>query len=164
MRDDSPEPKNILFVNSTSDLYGAERSLLEVVRRIGPLWRAHFLVPGPGRFADAISEAKFPIYRLSLGIKPRAPWMLRWMLVVFRLARLIWTRKIHLVHLNLHFDTPVVAAACAVARVPLVVHVRNMIEQPVGTLFRGVDGIICISQAVRNSLITEGKLSPTAFA
>ena len=164
MSTDSPESRNILFVSSTSDFYGAERSLLEVVKRMGPPWRAHFLVPGPGRFTDALSQANFPVYRLNLEIKPRAPWRLRRVPVIFRLARLIWARRIHLVHLNLHFDAPVVAAACAITGVPLVVHVRNMITRPVDLLFRKVDGIICISQAVRKSLISEARLSLPAFA
>jgi glycosyltransferase involved in cell wall biosynthesis len=51
--------------------------------------------------------------------------------------------------------------ACSVLRIPIVVHVRNMIEQPVTTRFREYNGIICISQAVRNSLVTQGKIPLT---
>jgi glycosyltransferase involved in cell wall biosynthesis len=164
MPGDPPKTKNILFVGTFPDMYGAEISLLDVVKQLEPPWRSHFVVPGPGRFADELAKYDFPTYRLKLEIKPQAPWMLRRMFTIFRLARLIWARKIQIVHLNLHFDAAIVAAACMVADVPLVVHVRNMIERPVGNLFRGVSGIICISEAVRDSLITAGKLTPNQFA
>jgi glycosyltransferase involved in cell wall biosynthesis len=54
--------------------------------------------------------------------------------------------------------------ACSVLRIPIVVRVRNMIEQPVTTSFRKYNGIICISQAVRNSLVTQGKVPLTEIA
>jgi glycosyltransferase involved in cell wall biosynthesis len=158
MPGEAAKTQNILFVCTGLDLYGSEVSLLEVVKQLGPPWRSHFVIPGPGRFADELAKYDFPTYRMKVQIAPRAPWMFRRMWAIFRLARLIWAREIRVVHLNLHFDAAIVAAACMVADVPLVVHVRNMIERPVGNLFRGVSGIICISEAVRDSLVVDGKL------
>ncbi len=164
MPGEAAKAQNILFVTTGLDLYGSEVSLLEVVKQLEPPWRSHFVIPGPGSFADELAKYDFPTYRLKVTIAPRAPWILRRMLAIFRLARLIWARKIRVVHLNLHFDTAIVAAACMVVDVPLVVHVRNMIDQPVGNLFRGVSGIICISEAVRDSLVTKGKVAPSQLA
>lgn len=160
---DSVDSKNVLFVSSVSDFYGAEKSLLEIVRRIGPQWRPHFVVPRSGRFADAIREVGFPVDQIGLEFAGRD---LRWFgkaRILAQLIRFIRTRKISLVHLNLHFQAPLVSAACTVTGVPLIVHVRNMIEGPIGRRLRGVDGIICISQAVHSSLLVEGRLSPRAF-
>jgi glycosyltransferase involved in cell wall biosynthesis len=164
MPGDTARTKNILFVTTWSDLYGSEISLLAVVMKLDPPWRSHFVIPGAGRFADELAKLGFPTFRLKLEIKARAPWTLRRMFVIFRLARLIWARKIQIVHLNAHFEAPIVAAACMAAGVPLVVHVRNMVDRPVKNLFRGVNGIICISEAVRNSLISEGGLTANQVA
>ena len=40
--------RNVLFVASGREVYGAELSLLPVVRKLEPSWRAHFLVEGAG--------------------------------------------------------------------------------------------------------------------
>ena len=82
---------------------------------------------------------------------------LRRLPVALRLARLIRRRRADLVHLNLHFAWPIVSPACLLARVPLVIHVRNMLTGYPGRLdrrlFQRAAAVICISEAVRQRLL-----------
>jgi glycosyltransferase involved in cell wall biosynthesis len=151
--------KHILFVtNPARYTYGGEMSLLPVVRRLDPGWRPHFLVEGPGPLDSLLRGEGFPVYRLALEIGSARPWRIRRLLCLLRLVNLLYRRRIQLVHVNLHFHAAFVSAACVAAGIPVVVHVRNMITQPVVTSFRKYDGIICISQAVRDSLVAQGQV------
>lgn len=73
MPGDAARTKNILFVTTWPDLYGSEISLLEVVKKLEPPWRSHFVITGTGRFENELAKLKFPTYRLKLEIKARAP-------------------------------------------------------------------------------------------
>ncbi|HXZ80636.1 MAG TPA: glycosyltransferase [Terriglobales bacterium] len=86
------------------------------------------------------------------------------MIRIFRLAWIIWKNNIRLVHLNLHFEASLVVAACAITCVPLIVHVRNMVTEPVDSSLRKSDGIIVISKAVSDALFSVGKLTPADVA
>lgn len=155
--------KRILFVtNPALSVYGGEMSLLPVVRRLGPTWKPHFLVEGSGPLDTLLRKEEFPVYRMAL--KFGRPWRIRRLLCLVRLVNLLYRRRIQLVHVNLHFYAGLVSAACAAAGVPIVVHVRNMIDEPVEVSFRKYDGIICISQAVRDSLVTRGRVREAEIA
>jgi len=156
----SDREKSILFVSGriTSpdrESYGGEFSLLAAVRELGPAWKPHFMVEGPGPLDRLLRKEGFPVYRMALEFG--RPWRLRRLLSMSRLLSLLYRHKIQLVHVNLHFHAAFVSAACAAAGVPVVVHVRNMINHPAPE-FRKYDGIICISQAVRDSLVTQGRV------
>jgi glycosyltransferase involved in cell wall biosynthesis len=151
--------RNILFVSITRHLYGSELSLLPVVHRLDACWRARFLIEGAGPFDSFLRNEGFTVYHLYPQFdggrlsKIRHGFRLLWLLYLLR------SRKIEFVHVNLHYHADLLYAACVRARVPLVVHVRNMIDGPVSSSFRNYDGIICISQAVRDSLVTQGRVN-----
>jgi glycosyltransferase involved in cell wall biosynthesis len=151
--------KRVLFVFTTRTLYGGELSLLPVIRRLGPAWKSYLAVSGAGPLETLLKKEGFTVYRLPLG-RRKVGRALR----VLQLLYLLYSGRIQLVHVNLHFHAHVISAACSVLGIPIVVHVRNVIEQPVATRFRKYDGIICISQAVRNSLVTHGKVPPAEIA
>ena len=153
--------KPILFVtgritSASRESYGGEVSLMAAVRRLGPAWKPHFLVEGPGPLDTLLRKEGFPVYRMALEFG--RPWRIRRLLCLTRLLNLLYRCKIQLVHVNLHFHAPFIAAACAAAGIPIVVHVRNMINHSAAASFRKYDGIICISQAVRDSLVTRGQM------
>ena len=149
-------PRRILFFNTEAELYGGERCLLEVVQRMGPGWEPRFVLPGPGRFERALRECGHEVDEFAI-----PPGLVRSesrrLPTVLRLARLIRRRRADLVHLNLHFAWPIVSPACLVARVPLVIHVRNMLTGHPGRLdrllFQRAAAVICISQAVRQRVL-----------
>ncbi|HEY8107030.1 MAG TPA: glycosyltransferase family 4 protein, partial [Gemmatimonadales bacterium] len=129
------QPKRILFISTVADLYGGERSLLDVVDHMSPAWEPRFVVPGPGRFEQQLRERG---YAVDECIVPRGMGRgeLRELPAALRLARLIRRCRPDLVHLNLHFAWPVTSAACLLAGVPLVIHVRNIISGRRGRLER----------------------------
>ncbi|MGC2323109.1 MAG: glycosyltransferase family 4 protein [Terriglobales bacterium] len=157
--------KHILFVTNPSRCaYGGEMSLLPVIPRLDSTWRPYCLVEAPGPLDTLLRKQGFAVDRIQLEIGDARPWRLRRLLSLSRLVNLLYKCRIDLVHVNLHFLAPFVSAACAAAGIPIVVHVRNMITRPVASSFRKYDGVICISQAVRDSLETCGQVSPAQFA
>ncbi len=155
MRQGGP-PKRILFFNTEAELYGGERCLLEVVQRMSPGWAPRFVLPGPGRFERTLRERGYAVDEFAIppGVGRSE---LRRLPVALRLARLIRRRRADLVHLNLHFAWPIVSPACLLARVPLVIHVRNMLAGHPGRLdrrlFQRAAAVICISEAVRQRVV-----------
>ena len=149
-------PKRILFFNTEAELYGGERCLLEVVQRMSPGWVPRFVLPGPGRFERTLRERGYEVDEFAIppGVVRSE---LRRLPVALRLARLIRRRRADLVHLNLHFAWPIVSPACLLARVPLVIHVRNMLSGHPGRLdrrlFQRAAAVICISEAVRQRVV-----------
>jgi glycosyltransferase involved in cell wall biosynthesis len=141
-------------------LYGAEQSLLHVVRRLDPkAWEPEFVLPGDGPFAGAIRMENWPVRWFDVKRGPGS---------AFGLARTIREARPDLVHLNLHFDWATVSLAGLLAGVPLVIHVRNMIDgRPGGVLrrrlFRRAAATICISEAVRDRLRDSGLADAAAM-
>jgi glycosyltransferase involved in cell wall biosynthesis len=157
------QPKRILFISTVADLYGGERSLLDIVEHLSPAWEPRFVVPGPGRFEQLLRERGHAVDECIIpgGI---GRGELRELPAVLRLARVIRRSRPDLVHLNLHFAWPVTSAACLLARVPLVIHVRNIISGRRGGLerwlFRRAAAVICISEAVKQRVIQAGLVFP----
>ena len=147
-----------MFVSITRQLFGSELSLLPVVRRLDASWKAHFLVEGTGPFDALLRSEGFPVYRQYAQFGARPLSKTRRTLYLLQLFYLLRSRRIELVHMNLHYHAELVHAACVRAGVPLVVHVRNMIDYAVSSSFRKFDGIICISQAVRDALVVQGQV------
>lgn len=156
-----PSAKNILFVSSVAAFYGGERSLLEIVSMMSRHWKARFVVPARGSFSNALESAKYPFDVLDW----KSLDSLGGLFSVLRLAWIIRTRRMHLVHANLQYAAPLVAISSCLSGVPFVVHLRNMVHHGAGKmrsamLFRYASAIICISQAVRDSAFAAGLLSP----
>ena len=161
---DRATEKRVLFVTSTSDVYGGELSLLPVVRNLGASWKAHFAVERAGPLDKLLRKEGFPVHRLSVDTVSSRAGRAGRALRLIRLLYLLYSLRIQLVHINLHYHAPLVSRACSFAGIPIVVHVRNMIERPSATEFRKYDGIICISQAVQNGLAMQGKVPLSEIA
>src|SRR5271154_2486750 len=147
--------RNVLFVSITRQLFGAELSLLPVVRRLDSSWKPQFLVGGAGPLDTLLRSEGFAVHRQYAKLEGR-----RFVRIVYllQLLYLFRSRRIDLVHMNLHCHAELAYAACRMAGVPLVVHIRNMIDYVVPSSFRKFDGIICISQAVCDALVVKGQV------
>jgi glycosyltransferase involved in cell wall biosynthesis len=137
---------------------------LPVVRSLGASWKPYFLVEGAGPLDTFLRKEGFPVYRLPVNLDALRHQRVGRALRLLRLVYLLYSRRIQLVHVNFHFHAPLISTACSVVGIPIVVHVRNMIDYPVASKFRKYDGIICISQAVRNNLVTQGKVPSCEIA
>jgi glycosyltransferase involved in cell wall biosynthesis len=159
MTKDGSTAKTILFVSSVPILYGAERSLLEIIDVMSPAWRPWFVVPAKGPYSAALDEANYPYDVIPM---PRGGW--RFLVAALRLAWIIHRRRAALVHANLHWAVPLVAVASQWTGVPFVAHFREMISKPLderqAKLFREAAAVIFISRAVKNAAREAGVFSP----
>jgi glycosyltransferase involved in cell wall biosynthesis len=162
---DSPlENRRVLFVLGAADIYGAERSLLPVVHRLDSSWKPYFLVNASGPLYAFLKRQGFPVYRLPLELGNLRGVRVRRGVRLLQLLCLLYFRRIRLVHVNQHFFAYYVWKACSLLGIPMVVHVRNMIERRQPPTFCKYQAIICISQAVRDSLIHTGGVPEAEIA
>ncbi len=163
MSDERPDARTIVFVNFAAALYGAERSLLEIVNVLSPSWKPRFVVPAEGPYSTALECAKYPFDVASVPSHPQSAGSYG-LLSIVHLARIISERRASLVHANLQWAVPLVAASSRLAGVPFVAHLRNMVTDDFAALnresFRQASAIICISRAVRDSARAAGLLHP----
>jgi glycosyltransferase involved in cell wall biosynthesis len=155
-------PRTFLFVSSVSALYGAERSLLEIINVMSPAWRPWFVVPAKGTFSAALDKANYPYDVIPVPHGGR-----RFFLAALRLAWIMRRRRTTLVHANLHWTVPLVAIASRWTGVPFVAHFRNIISEPFDERkkkpFRDAAAAICISRAVKNAACEAGVFSPEQY-
>lgn len=135
-------PHTLLFVHSSNELYGSDRSLLELVRRLDPARYRPLVVlpvdlPYQGALAHALSKAGIPYREVDMAVlrrrymRPRGMWALLRRLMVGTLAlfRLGRAQQVALVHSN---SSAVLCGATVTAllRRPHVWYVREMAQAP----------------------------------
>ncbi len=136
-----PAPHRILYVNHVGRMSGAERSLLDLVRRLD---RGRFepeaVIPGPGELADELARAGvrchiLPLRRLHKTLNPfrLIAALVNVCVVSRRLAGLIRREHIALVHANSNTAQLYAGGAARLAGVPCVWHTRDLVALgPVG--------------------------------
>lgn len=167
-------PANILFVHSSDELYGSDRVLLELVRRLDrgrftPLVAVPCDLPYRGHLSAALAEAGVRCLRVDMGVLRRRYFGWRgiglyaWRLGLgaIRVMRLIRREGVALVHSN----TGAVwagALAARLARRPHVWHIHEIVTRPVAVrraiawmATRFSDRIVAISQAVGDHLAAD---------
>ncbi|MDP2923089.1 MAG: glycosyltransferase family 4 protein [Candidatus Omnitrophota bacterium] len=147
------DKKKILFVNDTTELYGAEVSLLEMtssLREYKPL----VLLPGVGPLQQALESRNIDVlirnFKQDMGL-------LKNNLIFFRLLNTVLSENsISLLHLNKPFDYIFSARYVSwIKKIPAVVHVRGKywprISQKI--LLSRFDRIICVSEYCKDYLL-----------
>jgi glycosyltransferase involved in cell wall biosynthesis len=164
----------VLFIHHANDMYGADIGLLHSVKSLdrGKYYPIVILpsdMPPPGMLSSELERLGVEYHVLPLGILRRKYLSSRWIVrlawdlargiaYVHRMAR---SRKVALVYIN-----TIVAVAGPIggklAGVPVLWHVREILAMPRlvrwalhKTLSVCADRIVCISNAVRDSLIQE---------
>jgi glycosyltransferase involved in cell wall biosynthesis len=168
------EPASILFVHSSDELYGSDRVLLELVRRLDrnrftPLVAVPCDLPYRGHLSAALAETGVRCLQVDMGVLRRRyfgwrgvglyAWRLGWGAI--HVARLIRRERVALVHSN----TGAVwagALAARLTRTPHVWHIHEIVAQPVAVrraiawmATRLSDRVVAISQAVRDHLVAD---------
>lgn len=163
-------PENMLFVHQSSDLYGSDKVLLDlVVRNRTAGGHPIVLLPGPGPLADALRQHDIEVHSTPLCLLGRASLSPSGLLALpltlwrslRRLDRLLAGKRIDRVHSN----TLAVLSGAFWARrhhLPHDWHVHEIIEQPVVArkflawlTEKMSDRVICVSQAVRQNLLRD---------
>lgn len=164
-------PVRLLFVHPSDELYGSDRVLLELVRRLDrrrfePEVLLSSDVPYAGRLTEKLTAEGIRVHRLRIGVLRRrilsSPLALgRYLLDVavstFRIAALLKRERVDLVHANTVTVLPA-AFAAALARRPLVWHLHEIVGERRGKgalvwLVRALaDRLVVVSDAARASL------------
>jgi glycosyltransferase involved in cell wall biosynthesis len=160
----------VLFVTHDAYLYGANRSLLNLIDGLGGLGvTPHVVVPRAGELAAALTKRRIPFAVLPLAMwmgrsRLAAPYRLaRNLALLPRLIRLVRQWEIEVIYTNSSV-TPLGAWAAALARVPHVWHVREFGDRDYGlrhdwgrrcfeSWMHRSSAVIAISHAVRAEVL-----------
>lgn len=165
---------NILYLHAGSEMYGADKVLLELVsgldkKRFHPI----IILPSEGVLAVALRQRNIEVYIVSYPILRRKYFNLQGILkytsgyfkATNQIYKIVKNRKINLLHVN----TVAVLEGIALKRklrVPLIWHVHEIITTPkiiykVTSMLLGryADQIIAVSNAVAQHLINSGRIN-----
>ncbi|MBK7976726.1 MAG: glycosyltransferase [Deltaproteobacteria bacterium] len=158
----NPWPAPILLLAYTSQLGGAERSLLEATARLDRrLFTPILAVPNEGPLAVAARERGIELF---LDGTPHLERLgpVAWLGVVDRLAALVMERGVRLIHAGTVWRLTRAAAVAVLTRVPAIGHVRDEDLR----LFRSLrfrlaasrmQRLIAISASVMHELVAAGQ-------
>lgn len=131
---------SIIFLNTSSDLYGADRSLLRTVRAIKQSYKGLIIVclPYDGPLVEELRKLKVDVRIFRLAVMRRKyftffgvlNWFFAHFVAYFKLLKIAKTTKAQLIHSN----TSTVFVGGLVARtlrVPHLWHLREIIIEPV---------------------------------
>jgi glycosyltransferase involved in cell wall biosynthesis len=171
--------RNVLYVHPSDELYGADRSLLRLVKSLNQSqYVPHVVVandvPYEGLLTHELAKHHISYQKVKLGVLRRqyqnvpgmGLFLYRTLVSAVQLARYCRQQRIDLVHSN---STAVIAGGMAarLARVPHIWHVRELITQPTwlnkfmaNNLLLWADQVIAVSQPVHDHLlVTQPRLS-----
>lgn len=144
----------ILYLSSSVNLWGARKSLLDILTHLDRKTFSPIVVcSSKGHLTEKLDEIKIPyrIIRMRLWRKGKYfPWIPS---TVMCLAKLIKEERISLVHSNSHSDAPYGILACRFRKIPVVSHIRDIIQpDKIGKyLLRHADRVIAVSNAAADA-------------
>jgi glycosyltransferase involved in cell wall biosynthesis len=154
----------ILYFNATSEIGGADRSLLVLLRHLPDSFDKVVVLPAPGPWSEEFSAKARIVYIPAAALKSFFQWCLQAPLTAWRYAVLMHREHPDVVHLN----SSVLVLPGLVAHLfgkRIVWHVREMALRPrlAAWLLRWTiqllaDDIVCISQAVASEFPRRKKL------
>jgi len=157
--------RHVLLVSATSQLGGAELSLVDLAETLDTTrWRVHVVAPPSGPLVERLRAAGVEVMtcpwllRPQRRYAPRALWEVGNALVRARrfIRSITVARGIDLVHANTTAAALYVAAppgGFVRSRTPTIWHVRDLRHGPEALwVGRSVDGILCVSTACQKSL------------
>lgn len=130
------KPRKLLLVNHVSDISGAERGLIDIVRVLDrQRYEPTVVMPSPGRLADALAGMDAGIRFLPMARFHRTRNPLTLLIYAcsvlcrsLRLAILIRREGFALVHCNSNTAQIYGGFAARIARVPCIWHSRDLVE------------------------------------
>ena len=156
----------ILYIQSSSDLYGAARCLLELLKQLPPEYEPIVVLPSEGPLAGCMRDLSIRVVIMPLGVIRRQhvhpirifAFITQFFISIVGLVRLITREKVELVQCNTSLILPGSIAAFLCRR-PCITHVRELLpEKGILTwLYLSIISatscrIFCVSNAVREQL------------
>jgi glycosyltransferase involved in cell wall biosynthesis len=161
--------RSLLFLHSSSDLYGADRSLLRTINALNKNTRITVCLPYDGPLVSAIEDAGGEVIVMNLAVLRRKYFTISGVLVflfafliaVARLGVICLTRKVDIVHSNTTAILVGGVAAKLFRKVHLW-HVREIIVRPdivrkavAWFVYRFSTKALCVSKATAVHLISD---------
>jgi glycosyltransferase involved in cell wall biosynthesis len=144
-------PQTILYLTPSSRLFGARRSLLQLVTHLDPeRYRPVVVAQTEGDLVDTLRDAGIETRILFLGWWRKGRYMLTRPWAISRLARLARTENAGLIHCNEFFPNPYAVRAAAKAdSIPVVTHMRLTItpRRVRNYDLRRAARVLCVSEA-----------------
>ncbi len=121
------KPYNVLFVDSVSDIGGAEISMILFLKYLNrDLFNPIVIIPDKGPLYNKIEELGIEVITMNL-TKITMPFPLGYIKTVWNLTRFIKEREIALIACHMENCNQYSLPASKINRIPIVVHTRNLI-------------------------------------
>jgi glycosyltransferase involved in cell wall biosynthesis len=157
-------PLNVLFLNPTSQISGAEKSLMALMENLDRNeYSPRLGLPAAGPFSKLAREKRIPVDiipgMIQFGEKHSPEKLPRYMRALVCLYRLIKKHEINIVHSNSPRGAFLGGAAARLSGVSSVIHVRDIHQNPFTHAWKGrllekwADAVIAVSQATLDSVL-----------
>lgn len=157
--------KNILYLNSSSVIYGAETRLLDIIKNLDKSrFHPFVLLPHPGPLDDKLKEFGVVTMYLEYGFplgKPNIVNIKRFFKLNRDFVRLVCRHDIDLIHANLHINMCKFWLGLVLLRLPIIVHMRShfWISQFERFFISRTFKAICISRFVQREFLKKRHFS-----
>lgn len=123
------ERMNVLYIGASSEIGGAENSLRVLLKGLNKeLFQPTVVLPLDGPFAKSVTDLDIELLITPLSpLKSRNP--VPYLMTVRRLAKLMKTKRIDLVHCNQDVCNQYAVPAARLNRIPIVCHTRTIIPE-----------------------------------
>lgn len=149
-------PINILFINSSESLFGAETRMVDIIHNLDrQLYRPMVVLPADGPLNRKLIEMRVETFLLDFKFNLTLRNIYKFVYLNYKLLQLFKEKKISIVHINLHYCTCNFWPTFLISKKPVICHLRgcgwiNIFEKYVMSHYTK---LICISDAVRKTLI-----------
>jgi glycosyltransferase involved in cell wall biosynthesis/GT2 family glycosyltransferase len=152
--------KNILYVNSSAVLYGAETRLLDIIKYLDrDRFRPFALIPSEGPLVEQLRDLGVAPLQLDYRFKVQMKYPGSGLTIFWKtnqeLVNLARKHKIDLIHMNLHTFIGNFWLAFLILRKPVIVHMRSHLWIEIFEKFVicRTTKAICISKAAESSFL-----------
>lgn len=155
----------IIYLNQTAKMSGAEQSLLSLWKGMDSKFKPILLLPEKGPFMDSASKQKIETIILpelpKWGERNQLKKLIQIIQSAFKLKKIIQEKKAKLIHANSPRIGYVSGLAAKSARIPSIIHVRDIYLSPFGSSLKAflfdclADRIIAVSKATKESIIAK---------
>lgn len=156
-------PNTVLFVSHDSNLYGSERSLLEILRHLDRRrFKPLVLLSEPGPLRDQLDVEGIPYAEIHFKVPLSVKTLFSYLKTVRTLRHFFEKGNVSLIHINFQKSVGTVGLAALFSRIPYMVHVRTMVSwwSPYERwLMSKASKIIVVSEVARGNLLQEKRRS-----
>jgi len=159
-------PRNILYINSSAVMYGAETRLLDITQNLDRnKFRPFVLLPTSGPFEVRLKALGVTTQCLDFIFTITKSPIFRFLRLTRDFVRLARQHNIDIIHCNMHFKASNFWLAFLILRKPVIIHIRSHYYIHVFEKFMmcRVSKVICISEAVKRAFLQRRRSSYLMF-